>query len=370
MTEQARARRRVDRVRSGRRPRATGAVLTLALLASACASASGSTSAPSGGDGLVSIGARLMGPVGLEASVYTTGLRNVSAFAFDARDRLWVATSAATDHTNDGVYLVEGQGATPVEVISGVRGPLGLLWRGDTLYVASVGRVDTYSGLKGTRFAHHRTILHGPLAGAANAGLVLTPGGRILMSVSTTCDHCVPSSTWAATIVSFRPDGTDLRIYATGVRDAFGLTLYPGTSDLFATINQRDDLGTKTPADSLAVVNQDDDLGFPDCYGQAGAACAGVPEPTAELDPHAGAGGVAIVTGQLGPSVGTSALVSDWALGKVQRVALTRSGSTYTGTVTTFLTGLKDPLPVAVTPDGALLVGDWSTGSIYLIAGA
>ena len=163
--------------------------------------------------------------------MYATGLQNVSAFAFDARDRLWVATSAATDHSSDGVYLVEEQGATPIEVVSGVEGPLGLLWHDRTLYVASIGRVDAYSGLHGTRFAHHRTILRGPVSGAANAGLVLTPGGRILMSVSTTCDHCTPTSTWAATIVSFRPDGTDLRIYATGVRDAFGLAFYPGTSD-------------------------------------------------------------------------------------------------------------------------------------------
>ena len=75
------------------------------------------------------------------------------------------------------------------------------------------------------------------------------------------------------------------------------------------------------------------------------------------------------MTGQLGSSVGTSALVAEWALGKVQRVALTRSGSTYTGSVTTFLTGMTNPLAMTITPEGALLVGDWSTGSVYLIAG-
>jgi len=62
--------------------------------------------------------------------------------------------------------------------------------------------------------------------------------------------------------------------------------------------------------------------------------------------------------------------VAEWQVGRVLRVALTRSGSTYSGSVSPFLTGMKDPLPVLTTPDGALLVGDWSTGTIYRIARA
>jgi len=77
---------------------------------------------------------------------------------------------------------------------------------------------------------------------------------------------------------------------------------------------------------------------------------------------------VAIVTGQLGAATGTSAIVAEWSLGKVQRVALTKSGATFAGVVAPFLTGFKNPVAVASAPDGALLVGDWSTGTIYGIA--
>ena len=65
-------------------------------------------------------------------------------------------------------------------------------------------------------------------------------------------------------------------------------------------MNQRDDLGAKTPGDWLALVRQGQDWGFPGCYGQGGAACAGVPKPVAVLDPHAAAGGVAVLTSELG----------------------------------------------------------------------
>ena len=110
------------------------------------------------------------------------------------------------------------------------------------------------------------------------------------------------------------------------------------------------------------------DWGFPGCYGQGGVNCTGVPTPLAALDRHAAAGGVAIVTGGLGETVGTSAVVSEWALGKVPRVELTAEGSASSGTVEPFLTGLKNPLPILVASDGGLFLGDWGTGTVYAIA--
>jgi len=303
--------------------------------------------------GLVSIGAGLKGPRGFRAAVYARGLRLQSAFALDARGRLWVAVSGATTHGSDGVFLVARAGARPVRVIGDIRGPLGLVWSGGTLYVSSLGRVEAFSGLRGTRFATRRTILQGPVAGGENNNLVVAPDSRLVLGVSSTCDHCTPASKWAATIVSFRKDGSDLRVYAKGIRAAYGLAYYKG--ELFASMNQRDDLGARTPGDWLGLVREGQDWGFPGCYGQGGSACKGVPKPVGVLDPHAAAGGVAFLGG--------SALVAEWQLGVVKRVTLT-------GAVSTFLTGLKNPLPLIVARDGALLVGDWSTGTIYRIARA
>ena len=326
----------------------------------------------SGADGatpLVSIGAGLEGPSGLRATVYATGLEHVSAFAFDAKGRLWVTTSAATDHASDGVYLVRAAGATPVKVISGLAGPLGLVWRSGTLYVASIGRVDAYRGLSGTRFASRRTILTEPSGHGWNQDLVLAPNGRLIMSIASACDHCTTTSRYSASIISFDPDGSGVQTYAARVRAAFGLAFYPGTSTLFASMNQRDDLGAKTPGDALAIVRRGEDWRFPACYEQGGSACSGVPATVATLDKHAAAGGVAIATGALGSAIGTAALVSEWELGKVLAVRLTARGSGYAGgTPTTVLTGFRSPLPLIMTSSRALLVGDWATGRIYRIA--
>jgi glucose/arabinose dehydrogenase len=337
-------------------------LLALGLAVVGGLAACGSTGSSSPKGGLVEIGAGLRGPAALKAAVYARGLRLAAAFAFDARGRLWVATSGASTHATDGVYLVARRGAKPIRVVSDVRGPLGLLWHRGTLYVASLGRVEAFGKLVGTHFAERRVVLRGPPGSGENNNLVLAPDGRILMGVSAPCDHCTPPTEYAGAIVSFRPDGSGLEPYATRIRAPFGLAFVPGTSRLLASMNQRDDLGAKTPGDWLAFVKRGQSWGFPGCFGQGGRACRGVPRPLAALDPHAAAGGVAVITGQLGPVVGRSAVVAEWQRSKVLRVSLP------SGRVAPFLTGLHNPLPVAVTSRGTLLVGDWGTGVVYEIS--
>jgi len=292
--------------------RSIAAAAAFASVVSAC----GGTSHRASGDGLVAIGGGLRAPAGLHASVYARGITHVSAFAFDGRGRLWATASGASTHAGDGVFVVPRPGARAVRVVSGPKGPLGLVWIGNSLYVSSLGAVTRYTGLSGTHFARHRTVLHGPVPGGENNNLVRAPGGRLLMGISSTCDHCVPASRWAATIVSFRPDGSGLARFATGIRAAYGLTFYPGTRNLLATMNQRDDLGARTPGDWLVLVRAGEDWGFPACYGQGGSVCRGVPEPIAVLDKHAAAGGVTVLTSQLAGRFAGSALVAEWQTGR------------------------------------------------------
>ena len=351
------------------------ALLYLAGCASGSSSSSAST-APQGttagtavpDDGLVDIGNGVRGPSGLAATVYATGLTNVAALAFDAEGRLWVATADFEDKGNDAVYVVTAPGATPTKVITDVHTPLGLLWHDGTLYVSSKERVDTFTGFDGKAFTTEGTILQLPEGVGEVNGLALGPDGRLRLGISAPCDSCTPTIDESGTVLSFALDGSDVQVVASDIRAPIGLTYYPGTDDLFVTMNQQDGLGAATPGDWLAVVKDGQQWGFPACYGQGGDVCAGVPSPIAEVDTHAAVSGVAIVTGQLGSAVGTSAIVAEWASGKVQRVALAKAGSTYTGTVSPFLTGIEKPVPVLLASDGSVLVGDWLTGKVFRIA--
>jgi glucose/arabinose dehydrogenase len=330
-----------------------------AVLLTACGS--------SGARGPVGIGVGLSGPGGLQARIYSRGLPHVSALAYDSKARLWATTSGATTHAGDGVYLVRGAGQAPLKVVGRMTAPLGLVWVGNRLIVSSLGRVTEFSGFDGRRFRHTKVIVAGPVTGGENNNIVLAPNGRLVLGVSASCDHCVPTNKWSATIVSFKTDGSDLRVLASGIRAAYGLAYFPGTSLLFASMNQRDDLGAHTPGDWLAIVHPGQNWGFPRCHGQTAPGCASEPGPVGVLDAHAAAGGVALLTGQLAGRYRPSALVAEWQLGSVQRVALRKSGGGYTGETTTFLTGFKNPLPVITTANGGVLVGDWGSGTVYEI---
>ena len=357
-----------------------GALTLAALLLAGCAAPAGAISvatsaSPASPDsaattvpGLVDIGAGLQGPAGLVATVIATGLPNVASLAIDATGRIWAGTAAFDDAGTDAIYVIAG-GAAPLKVVSAMHTVLGLAWVGDELFVASKESITAWTGFDGAAFTTHRTIV----AFAAGVGevneIVLGPDGHLYVGISAPCNACATTDPDSAAVVSFLPDGSDMRVVASGIRAPVGLAFRPDNGDLLVTMNQRDDLGDSTPGDWLAVVESGQDWGFPDCYGQGATACAGAPTPAAVLDTHAAASGVAIVSDALG-STGTSAIVAEWAKGMVLRIALSGSGSTTTGTATPFLGGLANPVAVIADGAGGVLVGDWATGTVFRIAAA
>ncbi|MCU1358871.1 MAG: hypothetical protein JWN99_160, partial [Ilumatobacteraceae bacterium] len=133
---------------------AVALLVVTGLVVAGCSSDAAGTSGT-----LVDIGAGLQGPDGLTATQYATGLAHVAAMSFDSTGAAWAATASFDDDGTDGVYFVAAAGAMPVKVIADLHTPLGLLWIGDELFVASASRVDAYTGFDGTTFAGSRTVV-------------------------------------------------------------------------------------------------------------------------------------------------------------------------------------------------------------------
>ena len=193
---------------------------------------------------------------------------------------------------------------------------------------------------------------------------MLGPDGRLVMGISAACDHCVPPYPVERDdrLVPARRQRRP-RLRARECVPPTGSPTCPVPSALSQPMNQRDDLGAGRRATGSHVVRPDRTGGFPACYGQHTAVCAGTPSPAAVLDVHAAAGGVALVTDRFGTK-GASALVAEWQIGTVQRVPLRPTGDGFTGTASTFITGFRHPLPVLATSSG-VLIGDWGTGVVY-----
>jgi glucose/arabinose dehydrogenase len=290
-------------------------------------------------------------PPGYQASTYATGLVHPTAMSFGPGGRLYVS-----EDTGEIVSVVRGA-HRPRSFASNLVVPLGLLWHDGKLYASESGRVQLF-----TRNGAHRTIVRGlPYKEHQQDSIVAGPDGRLYLGSGSTCDSCVERDRRSAAILSFRPDGSDLRVVASGLRNPYGL-VFVGTA-LYATVNGKDKLGDGEPAEMVVRVRQGADYGWPDCWPSYAlrkliGRCSGVTPPIAYLEPHSSADGIASWRGDL--------FVAEWGEylhrkhGRVV-VGIRR------GHVTRFATGFDHPLALAVSPSGDLLVADWGRGVIYAI---
>jgi glucose/arabinose dehydrogenase len=290
-------------------------------------------------------------PAGYHVTTYATGLVHPTAMSFGPDRRLYVSQD-----TGEIVSVVRGT-RRPRVFASKLVVPLGLLWHDGKLYASESGRVQLF-----TRNGARRTIVRGlPYKEHQQDAIVAGPDGRLYLGSGSTCDSCVERNPRSAAILSFRPDGSDVRVIASGLRNPYGLVFVGQT--LYVTVNGKDELGDTEPADMVVRIRQGADYGWPDCWPSYAlkkltGTCAGVTPPVAYLEPHSSADGIASWRGDL--------FVAEWGEylhtthGRV--VVRIRNGH-----VTTFATGFDHPLALAVSPSGDLLVADWGRGVIYAI---
>ena len=69
-----------------------------------------------------------------------------------------------------------------------------------------------------------------------------------------------------ADILEFNPDGSSMRIYASGLRNAVGIAVDPLTGELWASTNERDELGDNLPPDYITHVKDGGFYGWPWYY--------------------------------------------------------------------------------------------------------
>jgi len=168
------------------------------------------------------------------------------------------------DRDGDGV-------ADGVEVVaSGLRAPSSIAFYTDgSLYVGETTRILRLSlPDEAGVFQVQETIIDGlPSGGHSTRTVLFSPDGAYLfVSVGSSCNVCTESDERRATIMRYNPDGTGGEVYARGLRNAVGITFRPGTDELWATNNGRDQMGDDLPPETVYQVHQGDDAGWPRCH--------------------------------------------------------------------------------------------------------
>lgn len=153
--------------------------------------------------------------------------------------------------------------------------PFGMLLLGDWFYVANTDALIRFPYKKGETSikAKSQKIIDLP-AGKYNRHwtrniIANKKGDKIYISIgsgSNVAEHGIEYETLKATILTVNPDGSDMQVYATGLRNPVGMAWAPGTNVLWTAVNERDELGDNLVPDYLTHVEEGGFYGWPYSY--------------------------------------------------------------------------------------------------------
>ena len=165
-----------------------------------------------------------------------------------------------------------GDGATDaaIPVIEGLNRPHGLAFRGSKLYIAEADQVATYDYDATTlKAANKKKIIDLPAGGNHFTRTILfTPDDKLLISVGSSCNVCTEKDWRRAAVLSTNPDGSDLKIFASGLRNSVFMALHPVNGKIWATEMGRDLIGDDIPPDEINILEERQYYGWPYCYGK------------------------------------------------------------------------------------------------------
>ena len=202
-----------------------------------------------------------------------------------------------------------------------------------------------------------------------------------------------PDETRRANILSYTPDGKGEAVFAAGIRNPVGLAVDPATGALWTAVNERDELGDNLVPDYVTRVQEGGFYGWPWYYiGQNQdprhtdkhpelRARAVVPDVLVQA--HSATLGLCFYTGTQFPAAyrGHLFVAAHGSWNRTKRtgykvVHVPVSDGAAVGYYEDFLLGLVNtdgdvwgrPVGVAVARDGALLVSDDGSGTIWRVS--
>lgn len=323
--------------------------------------------------------ARLRVPEGFKAEYFAiVEGTNPNVITFGPDGSLYVATMQGD------IWKIDPDGKQVEKYFSGLLSPAGLAFLPDSnrLYVSS-RVVDLNEGGEAQVAFIEDGVLTQVIGGlpccytfyhSAN-GIAFGPDGYGYVGVGARADHgeilSGPNAgqqdelhPLEASILRFSPDGTEVEVYARGLRNPYDIA-WDGDGRLFASDNDPD-FG---PPEIFHLVEPGGEHGYPwyDCAG-----CFPKPDdveivpPVQTFVPHAAPTGVTTYLDDEWPGMYNSVFLALWsAFPGAQKIVRMAPGGEQ---ATDFLTGLAAPIDMTVGPDGNLYVVDWATGIIYRVS--
>ncbi len=376
-------------------------------------------------------GALPKAPAGFTVELYADNLPNARMMEFSSNGDLFVSQPSQNlvtilrDTNKDGLpdaRFTFAQGPPPVAGRGGgapggaapgggARGPapnpntaemlqpFDLTFHDGYLYVGNTNSIVRYKYTPGDTKASGPAEKLRDLNGGGNHFtrniLFSRDGKKMYVSVgsSNNIDDTGTGNERRAMIHEYNPDGTGLRVYASGLRNPVGLAWQPGTNTLWTCVNERDNLGDDLPPEYATSVKDGGFYGWP--YSYIGSHIdTRVPQREPELvkraivpdiliPAHSAPLGLTFYTGTQFPQRYRNGLLvalhGSWNRSTTNgaKVIFVPFQNGKPGGIEDFLTGFVvdpnanskwgRPVGVTVAPDGSLLVSDDGGNRIWRI---
>jgi len=332
-------------------------------------------------------------PPGFSISVYAADVPGARSMTLGEKGTLFVGSRgegkvyAVLDKNGDSVA------DEVITIASDLRMPNGVAFRKGSLYVAEINRVLRFDRIE-------ERLRNPPDPVVVNAGfpdkshhgwkfIRFGPDDRLYVPVGAPCNVCEEKDPRFATIMRMNPDGSQLEVFASGVRNTVGFDWHPLSGELWFTDNGRDWLGDDLPPDELNRAPRAGlHFGFPYRHGRdfqdpefGRKRLEGLTGPEMELGPHVASLGMRFYSGTMFPaSYRNQVFIAEhgsWNRSRRigYRVTLVRLKDNRAVSYEPFAEGwLQDgrvrgrPVDLQVMPDGSMLVSDDKAGAIYRIS--
>ena len=362
-------------------------------------------------------------PNGFEVNLFASGLSGPRIIRTAPNGDIFVAESEAG---RVSVLRADGGSAAQSSVFAaGLTYPFGIAFyppgpNPEWVYVGDTDAVLRFPYRNGDltpRGAAETVVPHLPVGGHHTRDVVFSPDGKIMyVSVgsgsniaegmgrlsggelqSFASSHPL-GATWGnetgrADVLAFDPGGKNERIYATGIRNCVGMAIAPPNGTVWCSTNERDGLGDDVPPDYITRVREGAFYGWPWYYIGAHQDPRHQDErpdlknkitiPDVLIQPHSASLGMTFYDGTQFPAEYRGSIFAaehgSWNRFKRTGYKIIRvivKDGVPTGAYEDFATGfvINDsevwgrPVGVTVDKDGALLISEDASGTIWRIS--
>lgn len=330
-------------------------------------------------------------PAGFSISLYSDAVPSAREMALGDKGTVFIGSMRAgkvyaltdTDH--------DGRADRARVIASDLQMPVGVSFHKGDLYISAVSRILALRDIEAHLDKPPRPdVVTDKLPSETHHGwkfIAFGPDDRLYVPIGAPCNVCDRKG--FARLLSMKPDGSDWKTVARGIRNTVGFDWQPDSQKLWFTDNGRDMLGEDVPGDELNRIDHaDQHFGFPYCH-QGDIAdprfgpehpCKDYASPAKVLGAHVAALGTRFYTGTMFPQDYHGDLFiaehgswnrSEKSGYRVMRAEIDGDKVTaITPFVTGFLQGQKAwgrPVDVQPMADGSLLISDDRMGAIYRV---